>query len=66
VCAALAWISYAAGDGVVANVAVDRALATDPHYSLAGLIDDALTRQVPPHLLEDVMHEAARDLRRRA
>jgi hypothetical protein len=66
VCATLAWISYAAGDGVVANVAVDRALATNPHYSLAGLIDDALTRQVPPYLLEEVMREAARDLRSRA
>jgi len=62
VCAMLAWTAYAHGDGVVANVAVERALATDPRYSLAGLIADALFRQVPPHLLEAVMRGAAHDL----
>jgi hypothetical protein len=61
-CAMLAWTAYADGDGVVANVAVERALATDPRYSLAGLIADALFRQVPPHLLEAVMRGAALDL----
>lgn len=64
VCATLAWIAYAGGDGVVANVAIDRALETDPEYSLALLIDDALARQVPPRLLEEVMQGAARDLAR--
>jgi hypothetical protein len=61
-CAMLAWVSYADGDGVVANVMVERSLATDPLYSLAGLISDALYRQVPPRALEEVMREAARDL----
>lgn len=65
VCAMLAWVSYAHGDGVVANVAVQRSLTTDPGYSLAGLIADALYRQVPPRLLEEVMRGAARDLRHR-
>jgi hypothetical protein len=63
VCATLAWIAYAGGDGVVANVALDRALATDPEYPLGRLIGDALDRQVPPWLLEEVMRSAARDLR---
>jgi hypothetical protein len=65
VCAMLAWVSYADGDGVVANVALARSLATDPDYSLAGLIADALYRQVPPQLLEEVMRGAARDLKHR-
>jgi hypothetical protein len=62
VCAMLAWTAYANGDGVVANVALERSLATDPHYSLARLIADALYRQVPPYLLEAVMRGAASDL----
>jgi hypothetical protein len=64
-CSMLAWVAYADGEGVVANVMVERALATDPDYSLAGLIADALYRQVPPRALEEVMREAARDLERR-
>jgi hypothetical protein len=63
VCATLAWIAYAGGDGVVANIALDRALTTDPDYPLARLIGDALDRQVPPWILEEVMRSAARDLK---
>ena len=66
ICASLAWAAYAAGDGVVANVAVDRALGSDPTYSLALLIGDALQRQVPPWVLEEVMRGAARDLQGRS
>jgi Domain of unknown function (DUF4192) len=62
VCSMLAWMAYAHGDGVVANIAIDRALATDPEYSLALLIADALQRLVPPRLLEEVMRGAAIDL----
>jgi hypothetical protein len=62
VCASLAWAAYAGGDGVVANVAIERGLRSDPGYSLALLICDALQRQVPPALLEEVMRGAARDL----
>jgi hypothetical protein len=64
-CATLAMIAHAHGDGVIASVAVDRALATDPDYSLARLVDDALARQVPPRMLEEVMTAAARDLAQR-
>jgi hypothetical protein len=63
VCSMLAWFAYADGDGVLANIAIDRALASDPAYSFARLIADALYNQVPPRLLEEVMRGAARDLR---
>lgn len=66
VCAMLAWVAYADGDGVVANVALERSLRTDPGYSLATLLADALARQVPPRVLEDVMRGASRDGRRRS
>jgi hypothetical protein len=56
VCATFAWLAYAAGEGVVASAAVERALTTDPDLSLARLIQDAIDRQVPPRL----MREAAR------
>ena len=49
---------------MIASVAVERALTTDPTYSLARLIDDALARLVPPEMLEEVMREAAHDLAR--
>jgi Domain of unknown function (DUF4192) len=63
ICATLAWVAYAGGDGAIANVALDRALSTDPDYSLALLIADALDRQIAPAVLEEVMRAAARDLR---
>jgi hypothetical protein len=66
VCSMLAWVAYADGDGVVANVALERAMASDPGYSLARLLADALAYQVPPRLLEDVMRGVARDARRRS
>jgi hypothetical protein len=62
ICATLAWVAYASGDGAVANVALDRVLATDPDYSLALLIIDALQRHVRPSVLEEVMRGAAGDL----
>jgi hypothetical protein len=62
VCATLAYITYASGNGVLANVLLDRVFATDPDYSLAKLIGDALWRQVPPELLVKSMRMSARDL----
>lgn len=61
-CAVLAWYAYADGDGATANVAIDRALRSDPDYSLALLIAASLDRQVPPSALVEVMKGAARDL----
>lgn len=51
VCAVLAWIAYAAGDGGLANMAVDRALRAEPGYSLALLVNETIARQVEPEVL---------------
>jgi hypothetical protein len=55
VCTVLAWLAYSAGDGVVAGAALDRALSTDPDYSLARLLARALDQQVHPTVLEEVV-----------
>jgi Domain of unknown function (DUF4192) len=62
VATSLAWIAYASGDGIIANVALDRALASEPNYSLAQLVADSLHRQLPPQLLEEVMRSAGEDM----
>jgi len=62
VCTMLSWFAYADGDGTLANIALDRALSSDPEYSLANLLADGLFRQVPPSCLEQVMTGARADL----
>ena len=64
-CAVLAWVAYASGQGALALVAVDRALRTDPAYSLARLLEQAADRVVPPEQVRDVLRTAAEDLSRR-
>ena len=44
----LAVAAWQGGDGALANVALDRALADDPAYSLAVLLRDLLDAGVPP------------------
>jgi Domain of unknown function (DUF4192) len=44
----LAWISYLQGEGAFARIALDRALAIDPDYSLAQLLDQALLKGLNP------------------
>ena len=44
----LAFTAWQAGDGTLANIALDRALAADPGYSMALLLRDILTAGVPP------------------
>ncbi|MFN8167386.1 MAG: DUF4192 domain-containing protein [Candidatus Nanopelagicales bacterium] len=46
--AALAVCSWVDGDGAAAWVALDRALADDPSYSLAHLVGEALSQGQPP------------------
>ena len=55
VCTLLAWVSYAQGGGALANIALDRALASEPSYSLALILEEALLRQVPPAALREAM-----------
>ena len=47
-CTALAFVAYVQGDGLVAATALERALETDPDYSLAQLLWGALDGQLPP------------------
>ena len=44
----LAFTAWQAGDGTLANIALDRALAVDPGYSMALLLRDILAAGVPP------------------
>jgi hypothetical protein len=46
--ALLAFTAWQSGDGTLANVALDRALAADPDYSMARLLRDILAAGVPP------------------
>lgn len=48
VCTLLGWTAHARGDGALANVALDRALTSDPGCTLALLARQALDGQVPP------------------
>jgi hypothetical protein len=45
--------SYFKGNGLVAACAMERALASDPNYSLALILEEALARQVPPSMLRE-------------
>lgn len=51
----LAWVTYAGGAGALVGVALERALSTDPTYPLARLLEDALTRQVPPETIRGIL-----------
>jgi len=57
--ATLAWVAYARGDGTLANVAVERALATDPTHSLSLLIASGLDAGLHPEHLRRVSREVA-------
>jgi hypothetical protein len=43
-----AYAAYLSGDGALANVALDRAVAADPDYLLAALLRDIFLTGVPP------------------
>lgn len=57
VCTLLALAAYLQGEGVVTASALGRALATDPGYTLARLLDEALDRQVSPTRLRAILDE---------
>ncbi len=62
VCTALAWVAHSCGEGALANVAVDRALAALPDDSMALLVRQALDSQLHPDLLAVVNREVRREL----
>jgi hypothetical protein len=63
VCALIGWVAHARGDGALANVAIDRALGTDPACGLARLCRQALERQVTPSELRRLVAESRGVLR---
>jgi hypothetical protein len=63
VCAVLGWTAHAEGDGALARVALDRALAVDRRYGLAVLAAEALDGQVPPVDVRSVLVQARDVLR---
>jgi len=44
----LAFVAWQSGDGALANIAIERALAADPGYSMAQLIGQAVDAGLPP------------------
>lgn len=64
VCTLLAWLTYCQGGGAVVTIALGRALTTDRDYSMAKLLDKALSAQLPPEQLRRVTR-GERSLRRR-
>ena len=46
--ALLGFAAWQAGDGIVASMAVDRALTADPDYALAQLLSEVLAGGLPP------------------
>jgi hypothetical protein len=44
----LAYAAFSAGDGGLANVALERAVRADPGYSMAHLLHDLVTAGIPP------------------
>jgi hypothetical protein len=44
----LAFTAWQSGEGALANIAIDRALAADPGYSLAQLLREIMDAGVPP------------------
>ncbi|HSF27176.1 MAG TPA: DUF4192 domain-containing protein [Actinomycetes bacterium] len=62
VCTVLAWVAYAHGDGALANVAVDRALAAEPDYEMARLLLRGLQGQMPPAEVRALLGNVRRDM----
>lgn len=48
----LAFAAWRSGHGALASVALERALGTDPAYSMALLLDDMLRSGLPPSILD--------------
>jgi len=46
----LAFVAWQSGDGALGNIALDRALADNPYYSMARLLREALDSGAPPSL----------------
>lgn len=65
-CSVLALVAYRAGDGALAQIAVDRCLATDPDHRLSHLLIDLMACCLPPEDLGRLMKAGAGTPRPRA
>ena len=54
VCTVLAWVTYCDGAGTITSIALERALLSDPDYSMAQLLQHALSNALPPDFVRDV------------
>jgi hypothetical protein len=57
---ALAWVAYARGDGGLANIAVERALSSDPDYTMARLVASGLDAGLHPKHVRAVSREVGK------
>ena len=64
-CTVLAWVTYAAGGGALVTVALTRALESDPTYSMAGLLAEALSGQVDPAQVRRILRSTRKVLKAR-
>jgi len=56
--AVLGWIAYMSGNGALACIAAEHALAVDADYSLARLILELADRAVPPQVVREISNPA--------
>ena len=49
----LAYAAWRSGNGVLARMAVDRALAADPRYPMALLVGEAVDKALPASILDE-------------
>ncbi|AZI58139.1 DUF4192 domain-containing protein [Nakamurella antarctica] len=54
-CAVLAVVAYRAGDGALAQVALDRVFAADPHHRLGGLLLATMQAGIEPRHLDGML-----------
>jgi hypothetical protein len=58
VCTLFAWLTYCDGGGAEVTICLERALRTDPGYSLAKLLGDVVLGQVPPDTVRRLTRDA--------
>ena len=63
VCTCVGRAAYADGDGLLASAALDRALTSDPDYTMAELTFQLLQSQVPPEEIRRWARSSAPDVR---
>lgn len=64
VCTLYAWVTYCQGAGAEVTIALERALAGDPEYTMAQLLMAALQGQVDPRVIRQITVESAREVDR--